>query len=92
MALVGFLYNIACVATLVTGAWLSELTSRRFVVIWSLAIFMFASTGIIIDTNLVHLQFYMFLAGATHGGRTVVATLYMLELMPMSWRKSTLCI
>lgn len=90
--LIGFLHNVGCMATLVTGAWLSELVGRRLVVLCSLAVFIFAVTGIVLDSDLNRLLLYMFLVGATHGGRTIVAVLYLLELMPMKWRREAVCV
>lgn len=73
------MYYIGMLCFIVVVPMIADRHGRRWVFQINFAIFIFATFGILLATDLVWLYIFLFISGGTIGGRSVVGINYMLE-------------
>ena len=68
--------------TIFLTSYLADTHGRRLVVVTSVCVMILASFGIILGNDLTTLYVFVFINGATFGGRVIVAYNFTLEFMP----------
>ena len=77
--MIGSVYYIGIIVTVLIIPWWSDKIGRRWIVITSYYIFILAITGILLAHDLIWLYIFVFITGTTFPGRAIVAISWLLE-------------
>ena len=82
IGLIGSFHWLGVAMTLLITSYFADTHGRRNVVLVSVCIFILVSFGIVLGTDLTLLYIFVFINGATFGGRVIVAYNFTLEFFP----------
>lgn len=77
--MIGAIYYIGMLCFIVIIPMIGDRYGRKWVFNISILIFIISTIGILVSNDLVWLYIFLFISGATIGGRSVVGINYMLE-------------
>ena len=81
IGLIGSLYYAGVMTTIILVAWLSDKYGRKTIVIVNYFLFMITVVGTMLAHDLITLYIFMFISGATFGGRVVVSINFVMEFI-----------
>lgn len=84
IGLIGSFYWIGVCTTLFVTSYFADTSGRKNVVLISVAFMIVISFGIMLATDYMLLYVFIFINGATFGGRVIVAYNYFLEFFPQN--------
>lgn len=79
IGMIGAMYYIGMLCTIVVLPMIADKYGRKWVFNISFLIFIISTIGILVANDLVWLYIFLFISGATIGGRSVVGINYLLE-------------
>ena len=79
--MIGSLYYAGVMTTIILVSWLSDKYGRKTIVVVNYFLFMIAVVGTMLAHDLVTLYIFMFMSGATFGGRVVVSINFVMEFI-----------
>ena len=79
--MIGSLYYAGVMTTIILVSWLSDKYGRKTIVVVNYFLFMIAVVGTMLAHDIVTLYIFMFMSGATFGGRVVVSINFVMEFI-----------
>lgn len=81
IGLIGSLYYAGVMTTIILVAWLSDKYGRKTIVVINYFLFMITVVGVMLAHDITTLYIFMFISGATFGGRVVVSINFVMEFI-----------